>query len=238
MSPGDVLERIADDVGGTQPALDPGLAALATALAAVVVVVPGAWRTARHLLTIVHEGGHAAAALLSGRRLSGIRLHADTSGLTLTHGRSRGPGMIATAFAGYPAPAFVGLGAALLVSVERDLLALWAGLLLLTLVLLQIRNFYGLYVVLVAAVLAVGVTWWGSPVAHGLAAWGLTSFLLLGAPRAVVELQVARRRSRSRTSDADLLSDLTPLPAIVWVGLMLLVTVACAGAGAYLLVRP
>ena len=237
MSLGDVLQRIADDVGGTQPALDPELAVLATALAATVVVVPGAWRIARHLLTIVHEGGHAAAALLSGRRLSGIRLHADTSGLTVSHGRPRGPGMMATAFAGYPAPAFVGLGSALLVSLERDLLALWAGLLLLALVLLQIRNFFGLYVVLVVAVLAVGVTWWGSPVAHGLAAWGLTSFLLLGAPRTVVELQLARRRSRGRTSDADLLADLTPLPALVWVALMLLVTVGCAAAGGLLLVR-
>ena len=206
-------------------------------MAAAVVAVPGAWRLARHLLTIVHEGGHAAAALLSGRRLSGIRLHADTSGLSVSHGRSRGPGMVATAFAGYPAPAFVGLGAAVLVSLERDLLALWAGLFLLTLVLLQIRNFYGLYVVLVAAVLAVAVTWWGSPVVHGMAAWGLTSFLLLGAPRAVVELQISRRRSRGRTSDADLLAGLTPLPAIVWVGVMLLVTVGCAAGGALLLVR-
>ena len=236
MSFGDVLERIADDVVGTQPSLDPEVAVLATCLAAAVVVVPGAWRIARHLLTIVHEGGHAAAALLSGRRLSGIRLHADTSGLTVSHGRSRGPGMVATAFAGYPAPAFVGVGAALLVSLERDLLALWAGLLLLTLVLVQIRNFYGLYVVLVAAMLAVGVTWWGSPVAHGAAAWALTSFLLIGAPRTVVELQIARRRSRGRTSDADILAGLTPLPAIVWVGLMLLVTVACAAGGAWLLV--
>ena len=45
---------------------------------------------------------------------------------------------------------------------ERGLLALWLSLLLLTLVLLQIRNFYGLYVVVVAAAVLVGVTWWGS----------------------------------------------------------------------------
>ena len=53
---------------------------------------------------------------------------------------------------------------------------------------------------------------------HGLAAWGLTAFLLLGAPRTVVELQIARRRHGGGTSDADLLARITPLPAIVWVG--------------------
>lgn len=237
MSLGEILERIADDVLGTQSALDPELAIVMTAAAAVTVFVPGLWRVARHLLTIVHEGGHAVAALLAGRRLSGIRLHADTSGLTVSHGRSRGPGMVLTAIAGYPAPAVVGVGAAFLVSVERDLLAMWAGLLLLTLLLLQIRNFFGLYVVLVASVLLVAVTWWGSATVHGLAAWGLTAFLLLGAPRTVVELQIARRRRGGGTSDADLLARITPLPAIVWVGLMLLLNLACTAAGAVLLLR-
>ncbi|MDQ4052300.1 MAG: M50 family metallopeptidase [Actinomycetota bacterium] len=237
MSLGEVLERIADDVVATQPPLDREMGLLVTVAAAMVVVVPGTWSVARHLLTIVHEGGHAAAALVSGRRLAGIRLHADTSGLTVSKGRSRGPGMVATAFAGYPAPAVVGLGVAFLVSLERDLLALWAGLLVLSLLLLQIRNFYGLYIMLVAAVLLVGVTWWGSPEVQGVAAWGLASFLLLGAPRAVVELQVARRRSRGRTSDADVLARITPLPATVWVGVMLLLTVGCAAAGALLLLR-
>ncbi len=237
MSIGAILERIADDVAGTQPALEPELAVAAVLVAAVVVVLPGPWRIGRHLLTIVHEGGHAVAALVAGRRLSGIRLHADTSGLTVSHGRSRGPGMVATAIAGYPAPALVGLGAAFLVSVERDLLAMWAGLLLLTLLLLQIRNFFGLYVVLVASVLLVAVTWWGSATVHGLAAWWLTAFLLLGAPRTVVELQIARRRRGGDTSDADLLARITPLPALVWVAVMLLLTLACAVGGAVLLVR-
>jgi hypothetical protein len=235
MSFGDILQHIGDDVAGTQPPLAPELAVAAALAAAAVVVLPGPWRIGRHLLTIVHEGGHAIAALISGRRLSGIRLHADTSGLTVSRGRSRGLGMVVTAVAGYPAPALVGLGAAALVSIERDLLAMWAGLLLLALLLLQIRNFYGLYVVLVASVLLVAVTWWGSDTVHGVVAWGLTAFLLLGAPRAVVELQISRRRSGSGTSDADLLARITPLPALVWVGLMLLVTLACTAAGAVLL---
>src|SRR5215218_2795592 len=90
---------------------------LGTGLAALLaVLLDGVWRWARHLVTIVHEGGHAVVAVLTGRRLTGIRLHSDTSGLTVSVGRPRGPGMVATAFAGYPGPALLGLGAAWLLS--------------------------------------------------------------------------------------------------------------------------
>ena len=62
------------------------------------------------MITIVHEAGHALVAVLVGRRLSGIRLHSDTSGLTLTKGKPYGPGMVLTALAGYVAPSLLGLG--------------------------------------------------------------------------------------------------------------------------------
>ena len=64
------------------------------ALALVLVALPAAWRVTRHVVTIAHEGSHGVAALVSGRRLAGIRLHSDTSGLTLSRGRSRGPGRL------------------------------------------------------------------------------------------------------------------------------------------------
>src|SRR5699024_12319039 len=66
------------------------------------------------LATITHEGGHALVALLTGRRLTGIRLNRDTSGVTLSRGRPRGAGIVVTLLAGYPAPALTGLAAALL----------------------------------------------------------------------------------------------------------------------------
>lgn len=198
---------------------------------------PPAWRRCRHGLTIVHEAGHAAAALATGRRLRGIRLHSDTSGLTVSRGRPRGPGMVLTAAAGYPAPALVGLGAAQLLAAGRSLAVLWLAVLLLALVLLAVRNPYGLGVVLVAGGLVVAVSWWGREAAQSWAAWTLTWLLLLGSPVAVLEMQAGRRRvARGRgTSDADVLARLTPLPALVWVGALLGVTLACAWWGAGLL---
>ena len=54
----------------------------AAVLALAVVGWTGSWRVARGVVTIAHEGGHALVAVLAGRGLVGIRLHADTSGVT------------------------------------------------------------------------------------------------------------------------------------------------------------
>ena len=71
------------------------------ALALLLVVV--AWPRVRLLVTVVPEAGHAVVAVLVGRRLTGIRLHSDTSGLTVSRGRPRGPGMVAMLAAASPA---------------------------------------------------------------------------------------------------------------------------------------
>jgi Peptidase M50B-like len=226
-----VLDRIWQDVSGTQPPPGQG-SVLATALVALaLVLVPPAWRLARHVVTIAHEGAHGVAALVSGRRLSGIRLHSDTSGLTVSHGRRTGPGMVLTAFAGYGGPALLGLGGAFLLRERHALAVLWLAVLLLALLLLQIRNFFGLWIVLLAGVGVGAVTWWGSDAAQSLAAYAGTWFLLLAAPRPVLELQQLRRAGRARDSGADTLARITPLPGLVWVGLLLAGTLGCLFLG-------
>ena len=69
----------------------PTASSRSTALAAAVLLVlaPGAWPVARHVVTIVHEGAHGFAAWATGRQLAGIRLHSDTSGVTVSRGTAR-----------------------------------------------------------------------------------------------------------------------------------------------------
>lgn len=199
-----------------------------------VLVVPVAWHLARHGLTIVHEAFHAGVAVLVGRRLSGIKVHSDTSGLTVSSGRPRGPGMVATAAAGYTGPAILGVGAAFLLSRGYAVALLWLLLLVLVLVLVQIRNWYGLWSVLVTGALVVAVTFWGSSQVQLVFAYLVTWFLLLGAPRAVIEMQSQRRgrRGAADTSDAGLLGRLTHMPGGLWVGILLLFCVAALALGA------
>ena len=83
------------------------LAALAAAL--LVVGVPAVWRVLRVAVTVVHELGHAVVGLLVGRKFTGLVLRPDMSGHVVTVGPSRGPGRVVSTWAGYPAPALLGL---------------------------------------------------------------------------------------------------------------------------------
>ncbi|MCV2489079.1 M50 family metallopeptidase [Geodermatophilus sp. YIM 151500] len=205
--------------------LPPSVLLGAAAVAAVVVLSPTLWRTARHAVTIAHEGAHGLAAVATGRRLAGIRLHSDTSGLTVSAGRPSGPGMVLTCAAGYVGPALFGLGAAALLAAGYAVGLLWALLALLALLLVQIRNWYGLWSVLLTGGLVFAATWWLPPEGQAAAAAAATWFLLLAAPRTVLELQTARRRRRTPDSDADQLARLTRVPAVLWVGAFLAVDV-------------
>ena len=222
-----MLADLWDRVTAVQPLPDSTTALLTVAAAAALVLVPFVWPVTRHVVTVAHEGGHAVVAVLAGRRLSGIRLHSDTSGLTVSRGRPTGLGMVMTLLAGYTAPALVGLGAAAVLAQGRPVALLWGVLLLLALLLLQIRNLFGLWVVLVCGLGAFAVTWWASAEVQQWVAWTLTWFLLLGAPRAVLELARSRRSSRG-TSDPDQLARLTRVPAVLWVFLFVVVTVGAA----------
>lgn len=225
-----------DRVSAVAPAPALGLVLLTAALAFAATALPGVWQRTRHLVTIAHEGSHGMAALASGRRLAGIRLHSDTSGLTVSRGRDKGPGMVVTSAAGYVGPALVGLAAAALLAHGHAVGVLWALLVLLGLLLLQIRNFFGLGAVLVAGTLLVVVTRWTSDETQLVIAYLVTWFLLLGAPRAVVELHRGRGGRRDRSSDAAHLAGLTHLPAVLWVGVFLVVTLGCLLLGGRLLV--
>ena len=198
---------------------------LGTGVLALLLVVL-AWPRVRLGVTVVHEAGHAVVAVLVGRRLSGIRLHSDTSGLTVSRGKPRGPGMVAMLAAGYLAPALLGLLAAFLLADGRGIGLLWLLVLLLAGLLLWVRNGYGLLVVLVLGGGLFALTWWGSAEVQSIVAYLVAWLLLLSAPRPLIEL-VGRGRGRSRTSDPDQLAALTHVPAVLWT--LLLLAANCAG---------
>lgn len=196
------------------------------ALVALALVVL-AWPLTRMVVTIAHEAGHALVAVLTGRRLTGIRLHSDTSGLTVSRGRPSGPGMIATLLAGYPAPGLLGLGAAMLLASGRAVLVLIALVSVLAVMLVMIRNLYGLLVLLLGLVGVAAAAWYLTPLHQSWIAYLITWTLLLAAPRPVLES--ARRRSRS--SDAAQLSRLTRVPSAVWTTTFGATTIACLVVG-------
>ncbi len=218
-----------------QPVPEQTTVLLLAAVALALVLFPATWPATRQLVTISHEGGHALAALLSGRRLMGIRLHSDTSGLTVSRGRPTGPGMVIMLIAGYLAPAVAGIGAALLLINGHALGLLWLLVGWLAVMCVQIRNVYG-FLVLVGCGGAVAVASWYLPATWLSAiAYLITWVLLIASPRPVLELIRHRRRVPGRHSDVDQLARLTPVPAAVWIAVFLLLNVAGLALGVLLL---
>ncbi|MEU4550951.1 peptidase M50B-like protein [Micromonospora violae] len=234
----DGLSDLWDTLFGAQPDPPPLLVLITGAVALVVVSTRLPWRIARNAITIAHEGGHALVALLTGRKLRGIRLHSDTSGLTLSAGRPTGPGMILTLLAGYVAPPLVGLAGAWLLGGNRITLLLWVAVALLLAMLVMIRNAFGVVSLLVTGALVFAVSWYATPQVQAAFAYTGVWFLLLGGVRPVVELQRLRSRGRMPASDADQLAGLTPFPPLFWVGIFTLVNLAALLAGALLLAGP
>ncbi|MGW6195136.1 M50 family metallopeptidase [Kribbella sp. NPDC055110] len=225
------MKEFWDNITSVQP--EPSLQlVIGTGVAALLLIAwRPIWKYTRQVVTIAHEGAHGLIAALVGRKLSGIRLHSDTSGVTVSRGKPTGGGMIAVLLAGYPGPALFGLAAAFVLSRGYAVALLWGLLAALVILLLQIRNLFGLWSVLVFGAVVFGVTWWGSTSVQSTFAHLLTWFLLLAAPRAVLELQHSRRRGQGRSSDADQLRRLTGVPALMWVGVFGLITLACLALG-------
>jgi hypothetical protein len=239
-----VLTRLWDQVYASQPA-PPAWVVGVTALAALLLVLNTAsWRLAGKVITIAHEGGHALVSVLSGRRLEGIRLHTDSSGVTYSRGKRRGPGMVLTAAAGYVTPPLLGAGAAALLAARHPAALLWLALVLLAATFLAVRNLFGGLAVLVTAGSVFAVSYYAAPAVQAgfgyLAAW----FLLFGGLRPVVELargslgSSGRRQRWTRGSDADQLARLTGAPAGLWITLFVLVALAALVTGVVLLAPP
>jgi hypothetical protein len=226
-----------DRVAGYQFEPSTVLVLASGALALAAVAVDRVWRWTRQVITIVHEAGHALVALLTGRRLTGIRLHSDTSGLTLSVGKPDGAGMVLTAAAGYLSPSLLGLCGVAVLAAGWVTVALWVTTGLLLAMLFMIRNGYGVLSVLLTGAVVGLVAWYGS--ADTQAAFGHAAvwFLLLGGVRPVLELRRQRRRGYARNSDADQLAQLTRLPAPLWVFLFGLGALAALLGGGWLLLR-
>ena len=186
------------------------------------------WFAAKYFGVIAHEGAHAIAGWSMGRKVASVKLNSDATGVTFIQGPGKGPGTIFTAFVGYLGPSFFGLAAAALISLGYTEAVLWITLLLLTVMLFRVRNFFGVISVLVNGVLLVVILSYGSVKLQVVAAYVLSWFLLLSGVGVVLT-------HGSNAGDAANLRRITHLPRFLWSLLWLVITVAVLAVGARLL---
>lgn len=211
------------------------IAAFTVAILALVLYPP-TWKKVRHGATIIHEMGHVSMGWLWGRKVRGISLHSDTSGLTITAGKERGLGVLMTFMAGYPAPALVGLalvwasvsgysGAALTLVMALLLLAFWL-----------IRNFFG-FALLAVTLLGAGFVFWTAnpPVVTGFTV-AVGIFLLLAGTRTCFDLRETHQRGDGGESDAEMASQHSIFPAVAWVYFFIAASLLCVLQGIHVII--
>ncbi|TLM86723.1 M50 family metallopeptidase [Pseudarthrobacter sp. NamE2] len=217
--PGDVFQAMAESLSRAEPpAITVTELVLAVLVAAALSIPHRSWRYFGLLATVVHELGHAFAAVTSGQRLSGIRLRFDHSGTTTTYSRSRAAAAW-SCFWGYPVPAVVG---AVFVACGFNgwgPAAFGGSVLVLAASLLFLRNLAGFAItaLAIAGTLALILLVPGEFVGHAAVILGLA--LLVAAVRDVIKLAHVHlyRRERLATSDAYLLYRATAVPSVVWI---------------------
>lgn len=199
-----------------------GLVAIVV-VAAALSVPRRSWRVFGLFVTVVHELGHAAAALLTLQRVTGITLRLDHSGTTTSMGR-RGWRAAFTTFWGYPVPAVVGAVLVWSAAYGWASAALSVGALVLVAALLLIRNAQGVLILGGSAAASLALVWFGGAASAGYACLVLGIALLVGSLRDWVKVvRVHVRRRDLGSSDAYLLQSATRIPSPVWLGSFVLV---------------
>lgn len=187
------------------------------AAACCLVLIPQIWRWAGYFVTVVHEGGHAVAGLMVGRRLHGIKIRWDRSGETMSAGSGFIPFRMWTTWWGYPAPAVLGSVYLWTASEGYQGMAMTLTLIISFILFLQIRSFIA-FIFISATMATTWALWWYAPAQVVATALYLVGwFLILGGVRVLLDLTTNHLKGDTDDSDARALREMTfIIPGFFW----------------------
>ena len=218
-------------IGEIQTPLPASQAILIGLLAAIVVYARTLWSIVNYAETVVHEGAHALAGIVTGRRIRSVKINTNGGGST-TMVPDTGFGFGVAASVGYIGSSAAGLIAAGLISIGRIVAVLWLGLLLLAAMLLLVRNCFGLVVILICGALLFLVVRYATAGTETVVAYGVTWFLLISGPKVA---SVAARKPKD-VGDAGILAGMTFLWPSAWCFLWMAGTIAALIVGGAILI--
>ncbi|PDV97923.1 M50 family metallopeptidase [Candidatus Chloroploca asiatica] len=170
----------------------------------------------RLLDTFVHEMSHGVAAIMTGGRFERFVVYPNREGLAHIRGGNR----FVVVSAGYLGPALLG-GALILLSatdLAEQMILMGLGLGLALLCLRFVRNLFGMVAGLLLASSLIAAGWYLSPQPASWLFLLLMMHLPLSAANSLVDLMrlSVRRSHREQRTDAEVLAEMTHLPALVW----------------------
>jgi hypothetical protein len=197
--------------------LNPHLLFYAVLTGAIIIIrIPLIGKYFRTVNTLLHESGHAIAAILSSGEVINIELSSDTSGSAYTKSGSGIKAMFVS-FSGYPfAAAFSGLLLALAVNYQFK----WVFYILLTIALLNltlfVRNTYGIAWLLTFSGLILFTFWIGNTTLSYVFALAVSLISLSESVfSTLVILYLGFSRPR-KAGDVTNLAKISRVPAVIW----------------------
>lgn len=202
------------------------------------------WEKTKFSSTLIHEFSHSLVAALTGRRLHGLKVHDDSSGVATTSGKkNKGLGMLLTTIAGYPGPGLLALLLAWLLSIGYAGMALTIYHTILLFSLLLVRNAFGLLTALSTIIITIGITIWNDPYAVSITVIALVVLYGVGGIRGTISLikvhgarwnggvpkkERLSQKENAKTSDAHQASKLMMhvVPTWGWVAVFMIFNVA------------
>ena len=167
--------------------------------------------------TLIHELGHALMALVFEGKVVRIEVFKDTGGVTVTKSKS-GVAAFFVSIAGYPFAAAAGLLCAYLLSIGYgSWIVIGLSILFLFMLLLWIRNVYGvLWVILFCLLNGIIVFYLKKPVYIEIAAWFYTLMIIIESVWSSLVLLYLSIFHADQSGDAANLRNATHVPAFVW----------------------
>jgi peptidase M50B-like protein len=216
---------------------DPGMA-WTTGVVAFVAAVP-LWKYTTHAITIAHEGGHAMFGSLAGLLVKRVRIDRGGVGSTGFRKEIKDLGVVETLMAGlfgYLGPSVFGLaGAWMLVHGIAPRSVLLMTLALMAVLLVMVRNIFGLFVVPVTGALIWAVAMRSNEQVQLVFAYIWVWFLLMGGARQIPELY--SNWTTGTEPDTGALAGKTGLSSAFFVALFWLGSMAALVYGGVLLLR-
>ena len=178
----------------------------------------------RSVNTLVHEAGHAFAALLLSGEVIAVNLFADTSGTTVTKAKGKFPQAL-IALAGYPVSALTGWLCLFLLYKGHNLYILFIlTSIALIIMILSLRNAYGLFWAGTFVLLNLLLIYFNNRPLIQVFATFYSVIIFTDAVISSLVLLVLSIKQPKKAGDATNLQKITKIPAAVWAILLLVFT--------------
>ncbi|MFH0866828.1 MAG: M50 family metallopeptidase [Bacteroidota bacterium] len=179
--------------------------------------IPYVGKYLRVVNTLIHESGHAVAALIASGEVYNVELFSDRSGTTVTKRANSKGGRFLVAFSGYPFGSAVAYGLFFLISIDKCNMVLYALACIAVLNLMfYVRNNYGIFWLITFTALIFIVNIYGNEmVQYAFSAW-LCGIMLFEALYSSIELISICRKKPKNAGDASDLASITKIPSMFW----------------------